>query len=120
MKNEMEAAKQDALNEYKAIYSPKVDECIGFDYGFGAGVAYARGSQWVAVNSADDLPTQAGKYLVWRNDKNTPLGDSPETTAMFRLNDEIFTLGWLNSYLAYMPIPPYTADSGQEGEGNAK
>ena len=112
MKTEMEAARDAALE----VYAGQSDHyqgrstyfCKGFDAGWNA-----RGSQWVAVRTEADYP-DIGEEVVTASDR---AGDKIIYEKVTWDEGEAAYAGPShNSIIAYMPIPPYTADSGQEGE----
>ncbi len=118
MKTEMEAAREAAFEEY--LNGDQMDVMLGrwseesFDAGWNA-----RGSQWVAVKSADDLP----KVFNWYE----ATVEETESLGTFRYVD-ILCFGhsvergncWTNlpedcRVIAWRErSKPYTADSGQE------
>lgn len=88
---------------------------------FDAGAAYARGSQWVAVKSADDLPKvfnwyettveEAGSLGTFRYVDILYFGYSVERGNYWtNLPEDCRVIAWRER------SKPYTADSGQEGE----
>jgi hypothetical protein len=127
MKTEMEAARdaarEDAVRVYEEAvklqtldFDPIVACYWGFEYGWNA-----RGSQWVAVNSADDLPTELDWYEVTVKETSS-LGTFTYVDMLCFGHAVDWGNCWANlpengRVIAWRECSkPYTADSGQEGE----
>lgn len=116
MKTEMEAARDAATPRIAEWMEARLCSKISCHQiaeesirrAFDAGVDYARGSQWVAVSK---LPETQDVYLVRNQQGSCDLGWFNGT----RFND--CDGNHLYDAHSWMPIPPYTADSGQEGHG---
>lgn len=120
MTTEMEAARDAAVAKWIADntmgeLTPHEGAIKCFKEGYNA-----RGSQWVAIQTEDDLPKEYGEYWATTIVSADPIYAKREPRVIkASYNDQMKERFWLGSFSAWMPIikpEPYTADSGQEGE----
>lgn len=119
MKTELQAARDATYEQALLIASegelpPHQAVAMAVDIGFDAGWN-ARGSQWVAVS--ERLPEPIGN-IWWDSLWAEPSGIVRKGTYVG--TDLLHIDGLqvpLSHFVAWMPIPPYTADSGQDGNG---
>lgn len=67
--------------------------------------------KWVRIDGPEDLPKEEGFYLVSRKEKE--FHTDPQAIAEFRLNNDIFELGWIHTYDAWQKIEGYQPEEKQ-------
>lgn len=65
-----------------------------------------RMASWTAIESEADLPTVDGWYLVtYKPSRQRYAASGIVDRIKFETNNEVYTIGWLSEYAAWMPLP---------------